>query len=64
MTRRINLSMWTFIYSFSDTYYVLAACDLTDDWEIVLLGKAWTRKIIILLLKIMEWLSKQNIFGL
>ena len=27
-THRINLSMWILIYSFSDTYYVWAACDL------------------------------------
>ena len=26
-THRINLSMWILIYSFSDTYYVWAACD-------------------------------------
>ena len=25
-THRINLSMWILIYSFSDTYYVWAAC--------------------------------------
>ena len=25
-THRINLSMWILIYSFSDTYYVSAAC--------------------------------------
>ena len=25
-THRINLSLWTLIYSFSDTYYVWAAC--------------------------------------
>ena len=25
-THRNNLSMWIFIYSFSDTYYVWAAC--------------------------------------
>ena len=28
-THRINLSMWILIYSFSDTYYVWAACVLT-----------------------------------
>ena len=27
-THRNNLSMWILIYSFSDTYYVWAACDL------------------------------------
>ena len=26
-THPINLSMWILIYSFSDTYYVWAACD-------------------------------------
>ena len=30
-THRINLSMWIVIYSFSDTYYVWAACDETPD---------------------------------
>ena len=28
-THRINLSMWILIYSFSDTYYVWAACGVT-----------------------------------
>ena len=32
-THRINLSMWILIYSFSDTYYVWAACDLLSDVE-------------------------------
>ena len=27
-THRNNLSMWILIYSFSDTYYVWAACDM------------------------------------
>ena len=30
-THRINLSVWKLIYSFSDTYYVWAACDLTHE---------------------------------
>ena len=29
-TRRINLSMWISIYSFSDTYYVWVACVVFD----------------------------------
>ena len=29
-THRINLSMWILIYSFSDTYYVWAACEASD----------------------------------
>ena len=29
-THRINLSMWILIYSFSDTYYVWAACVLNE----------------------------------
>ena len=29
-THRINLSMWILIYSFSDTYYVWAACVMSD----------------------------------
>ena len=31
-THRINLSMWILIYSFSDTYYVWAACDFISLW--------------------------------
>ena len=27
-THRINLSMWILMYSFSDKYYVWAACDI------------------------------------
>ena len=30
-THRINLSMWVLIYSFSDTYYVWAACGQTSN---------------------------------
>ena len=30
-TPRINLSMWILVYSFSDTYYVWAACAFTDN---------------------------------
>ena len=30
-THRINLSMWILIYSFSDTYYVWAACVHTSN---------------------------------
>ena len=29
-THRINLSMWILIYSFSDTYYVWAACVISS----------------------------------
>ena len=32
-THRINLSMWILIYSFSDTYYVWAACGATSHWS-------------------------------
>ena len=48
-THRINLSMWILIYSFSDTYYVWAACGhicyvnyITPFPRNVSLGRLWS----------------------
>ena len=36
-THRINLSMWILIYSFSDTYYVWAACGYKGEIKTIIL---------------------------
>ena len=42
-TRRINLSMWILIYSFSDTYYVWAACGIHARRIATSSGNLWKR---------------------
>ena len=42
-THRINLSMWILIYSFSDTYYVWAACGLLLKLRILQDGRMQSR---------------------
>ena len=49
-THRINLSMWILIYSFSDTYYVWAACVVVK----------YRHRAIVLLFLMPEWALSQS----